>query len=44
MEYLSILASGFLSNAYEISNSDKFWATLSAHCGKSYEGKLPATY
>jgi hypothetical protein len=43
MKYLLILAFlgfGFHTNAQEISNSDKFWATLSAHCGKSYEGKL----
>ena len=43
MKYLLILAFlgfGFSVSAQEKSASSKFWETLSAHCGKAYEGKL----
>ncbi len=43
MKYLLILAFlgfGFTASAQEKSASKKFWETLSAHCGKAYEGKL----
>ena len=43
MKYLLILAFlgfGFTASAQEESASEKFWKTLSAHCGKAYEGKL----
>lgn len=43
MKYLLILAFlgfGFSASAQEKSASAKFWETLSAHCGKAYEGKL----
>lgn len=43
MKYLLILTFlvfGFNSSAQEKSPSEKFWETLSAHCGEAYEGKL----
>jgi hypothetical protein len=43
MKYLSILlllSWSFAAFAQEKSNSELFWETLSAHCGKAYEGKL----
>lgn len=35
--FFMIVMKGF---SQEISPSEKFWETLSAHCGKAYEGKL----
>jgi hypothetical protein len=43
MNYLLILiflGLGFTASAQEKFASEKFWETLSAHCGKAYEGKL----
>lgn len=37
---LAFLGFGFTASAQEESASEKFWETLSAHCGKAYEGKL----
>ncbi len=37
---LIFLNLGFTAFSQEKSNSQKFWDTLAAHCGKAYEGKL----